>query len=85
MELDGQVGRGGVELLGPTAAQELAQDVGAEIVPVVDREDVALAQVQAAGRETRGAGRACWAKRREPPLRSVGISWDQQLLATSRS
>lgn len=59
MELDGHVRRGGVELLGPTAAQELAQDVGAEIIPVVDREDVALAQVQAAGREWRGAGRPC--------------------------
>lgn len=56
VELDGQIGRGGVELLGPAAAQELAQDVAVEVIPIIDREDVTLAQVQAAGREE-GSGK----------------------------
>lgn len=51
VELDGQVRRGGVELLGPAAAQELAQDVAVEVISIIDREDVTLAQIQAAGRE----------------------------------
>lgn len=56
VELDGQVRCGGVELLGPTAAQKLAQDVAVEVISIIDSEDVTLAQVQAAGREE-GSGK----------------------------
>lgn len=47
MELDGEVGAGGVELLGAAAAHVLPQDAGGELVPVVDGEDVAVSDVQA--------------------------------------
>lgn len=45
MELDGEVRGGGVQFLGPAVAQVLAQDVGHELVSVVDGQDVAVAQV----------------------------------------
>lgn len=47
MELDGEVGAGGVELLGTAAANVLPQDAGRELVPIVDGEDVAVGDVQA--------------------------------------
>lgn len=47
MELDGEVGGGRVELLGATAADVLPQDTGRELVPVINGQDVAVAQVQA--------------------------------------
>lgn len=47
VELDGEVGAGGVELLGAAAAHVLPQDAGRELVPVVDGEDVTVGDVQA--------------------------------------
>lgn len=51
MELDGEVGTGGVELLGPAAADVLPQDAGGELIPIINGEDVAVAEVQA-GKES---------------------------------
>lgn len=56
VELDGQVWRGRVQLLGPAAPQVLAQDVGHDLVAIVDGQDVAVAQVQAGGTERRAQG-----------------------------
>lgn len=47
MELDGEIGAGGVELLGAAAANILPQDAGGELVPIVDGEDVTVGDVQA--------------------------------------
>lgn len=47
VELDGEVGAGGVELLGAAAADVLPQDAGGELVPIVNGEDVAVGEVQA--------------------------------------
>lgn len=47
MELDRQVWRGRVQLLGATASKVLPQDVGHDLITVIDGKDVAVAQVQA--------------------------------------
>lgn len=51
VELDGEVGAGGVELLGTAAADILPQDSSGELVPIVNGEDVAVGEVQA-GKES---------------------------------
>lgn len=57
MELDGQVRRGRVQLLGATAPQVLPQDVGHDLVPVVYGQDVTVAQVQAEGQREGGVAK----------------------------
>lgn len=57
MELDGQVRRGRVQLLGAAAPQVLPQDVGHDLVTVVDSQDVAVAQVQAEGQREGGVAK----------------------------
>lgn len=47
VELDGEVRCGRVQLLGAAVPEVLPQDVGHDLVPVVDGQDVAVAQVQA--------------------------------------
>lgn len=47
VELDGEVRRGGVQLLRAAVAKVLAQDVGHNLISVIDGQDVAVAQIQA--------------------------------------
>lgn len=47
MELDGEVRRGGVQLLRAAVAKVLAQDMGHNLISVIDGQDVAVAQIQA--------------------------------------
>lgn len=47
VELDGEARCGGVQLLGAAVAKVLAQDMGHNLVTIVDGQDVAVAQVQA--------------------------------------
>lgn len=58
MELDGQVRRGGVQFLGAAVPKVLPQDVGRDLVAIVDGQDVTVAQVQAGRAE--GAVDECW-------------------------
>lgn len=57
MELDGQVWRGRVQLLGAAASQVLSQDVGHDLITVIDGQDVAVAQVQAEGQREGGVAK----------------------------
>lgn len=47
MELDGEVRRGGVQLLRAAVAEVLAQDMGHNLITIIDGQDVTVAQVQA--------------------------------------
>lgn len=47
MELNGEVRCGGVQLLRTAVAKVLAQDMGHNLIPIIDGQDVAVAQVQA--------------------------------------
>lgn len=53
-KLDGEVWRGGVQPLGATVPRVLPQNVGRDLVTVVDGQDVTAAQVQASGAERKG-------------------------------
>lgn len=73
VELDGQVWRGGVEFLRPTAAQVVSQDVGADVVSIIDSEDIAVAQVQTVPGDGEWAGREREGHRERSPSGSSGL------------